>query len=110
MMSVLLKSVPMNSSGSPVQREYERARIARSADIEVAGMDLEALDDDPDAAIPAIRSALEGLSALRIDGQIADRDLLRDVREVLTPEQREQFDEIWAPRARQRSIAIRRSR
>ena len=73
-------------------------------------MDFEALDEDPDADIPAVRSALEALSALRIDGQIADREFRGDVREVLTAEQREQFDEIWGPRGLPMSIAIRRSR
>lgn len=93
-----------------LQRENQRSAIGRRADIEVAEMDLEALDEDPDADIAAVRSALETLSALRIDGQIADRELRRDVREVLTAEQREQFDEIWGPRRRPMSIAIRRSR
>ena len=93
-----------------LQRENERSAIARRADIEVAEMDLEALEEDLDADITAVRSALEALSALRIDGQIADRELRRDVREVLTAEQREQFDKIWGPRRLPMSIAIRRSR
>lgn len=93
-----------------IQREHRRASIARGADIEVAEMDLEALDEDPDADISGVRSVLETLAALRIDGQIADRELRRDVRQVLTAEQREQFDELWGRQAFPRSIAISRRR
>ena len=93
-----------------LQRAHERAAIDRRADIEVAEMDVQALDEDPDADIAAVRSALETLMALRIDGQIADRELHRDVRNVLTEEQREQFDEIWGQHVRPMRIAISRSR
>ncbi len=93
-----------------LRREHERTAIARRADIEVAEMDLEALDEDLDADIAAVRSGLESLAALRIDAQIADRELRRDLRQVLTVEQREQLDEIWDHRRSPMSIAVRRSR
>jgi len=77
-----------------LQRENRRQTISRRADIEVAEMDLETLEsaDEPDLA--AMRGQLEELGSLKIDEQIAALQLKQDIRQVLTVEQRAQFDEI----------------
>jgi len=77
-----------------LQRENRRQQISRRADIEVAEMDLETLEsaDVPDLA--GIRAQLEELGSLKIDEQIAGMQLEQDIRQILTPEQRAQIDEI----------------
>jgi hypothetical protein len=77
-----------------LQRENRRQTISRRADIEVAEMDLEALEDADVADLNAIRAQLETLGGLKIDEKIAAMQLEQDIRQVLTPEQRAQLDEI----------------
>ena len=77
-----------------LQRENRRQKISRRADIEVAEMDLEALEGADVTDLAAIRVQLEALGSLRIDDQIAGMQLEQDIRQVLTPEQRTQLDEI----------------
>jgi len=75
------------------QRAVRRDSIARNADVEVGEMDLEALyeADEPDLA--AIRAKLEEVALLGVDGKIAGLGLRQQVRAILTPAQRQQFDE-----------------
>ncbi len=77
-----------------LQRENRRQQISRRADIEVAEMDLEALEGADVIDLAAIRAQLETLGSLKIDDQIAGMQLEQDIRQVLTPEQRTQIDEI----------------
>jgi len=77
-----------------LQRENRRQTISRRADIEVAEMDLETLEDADVPDLAAIRAHLETLGSLKIDEQIAGMQLEQDIRQVLTPEQRTQIDGI----------------
>lgn len=77
-----------------LQRENRRGQISRRADIEVAEMDLEALESAGAPDLAAIRGQLETLGSLKIDEQISGMQLEQDIRQVLTPEQRTQIDEI----------------
>jgi hypothetical protein len=77
-----------------LQRENRRQTISRRADIEVAEMDLEALEDTDVPDLTAIRAQLETLGSLKIDEKIAGMQLEQQIRQVLTPEQRTQIDEI----------------
>lgn len=76
------------------QRSARRASIGRNADIEVGQMDLEALyeADQPDLA--AIRAKLEELAMLGVDEQMSGLQLREQVRAILTPEQREQLEDL----------------
>lgn len=76
------------------QRSTRRASIGRNADIEVGQVDLEALyeADEPDLA--AIRAKLEELAMLGVDEQMSGLQLREQVRAILTPEQREQLDDL----------------
>ena len=76
------------------QRASRRDGIGRRADTEVAEMDLEALyeADNPDLA--ALRAQLEALAMLQVDNQMAGLALREQVREIMTPAQREQWDDL----------------
>ena len=77
-----------------LQRENRRHTISRHADIEVAEMDLEALEDADVPDLAAIRAQLETLGSLKIDEKIAGMQLEQDIRQALTAEQRTHLDEI----------------
>lgn len=76
------------------QRASRRAGIGRNADTEVAEMDLEALYEADELDLSAIRAKLEELAALQVDSQMAGLNLRQQVRGVLTPEQRTQFEQM----------------
>lgn len=80
------------------QRATRREAIERNADIEVGEMDLEALyeNDEPDLA--AIRAKLQELAMLGVDNQVAGLQLRQQVRDILTTEQRQQLDDLRGDR------------
>jgi len=80
------------------QRSLRRASIQRNADIEVGEMDLEALYEADEPDLTAIRSKLEELAMLGVDEQMSGLQLREQVRDVLTPEQRRQLDELGGDR------------
>jgi Spy/CpxP family protein refolding chaperone len=74
------------------QRAGQRAGIERRADIEVAGIDLESLYEADVPDLGAIRAKLEELAMLDVEEQMAGLALRQQVRQVLTPAQREELD------------------
>ncbi|MCH7825794.1 MAG: hypothetical protein IH849_13420 [Acidobacteria bacterium] len=76
------------------QRAGRRDGIERRADTEIAEMDLEALYevDEPDLA--AVRAKLEELAMLQVDSQMAGLSLRRQVRQILTPTQLEEWGDL----------------
>ena len=77
-----------------MQRDFRRASIQRRADIEVAEMDLETLYDADPLDLTAIRAQLEGVAQMRVDGEIGGLQLRQDVRQILTPEQLDDYEEM----------------
>ena len=76
------------------QRAHRRDSIQREADIDVAEMDLEELFDAAEPNIAAIRAKLEEVAMLEVEDQMAGLQLRQDLRDVLTPEQLDDFDEM----------------
>lgn len=76
------------------QRAGRRDGIERRADTEVAELDLEALSevDEPDLA--AVRAKLEELAMLQVDTQMASLSLRQEVRQILTPTQLEEWEDM----------------
>jgi len=76
------------------QRAGRRDGIERRADTEVAEIDLEVLyeADGPDLA--AVRAKLEELAMLQVDRQMARLSLRREVRQILTATQLEDWDDM----------------
>ena len=77
-----------------MQRTFRRNAIQRQADIDVAQMDLELLFEADDPDIGSIRAKLEEVAMLEVEDQIAGLQLRQQVRQVLTPEQADDFDEM----------------
>ncbi len=72
------------------RRDHRRAQIEREAQIELAGLDLREMMEDLDAAdLNAIESAMQRRAELRVQDQMANLRLSRQVRDILTEEQRE---------------------
>jgi len=80
------------------QRATRRQEIERNADIEVGEMDLDALYETDDLDLGAIRAQLEELARLGVDNQMAGLTLRQQVNEFLTPEQREQLEDLRGDR------------
>ncbi len=76
------------------QRAGRRAGIERRADTEVAEMDLEALYEADELDLVAVRAKLEELAMLQVDSQMAGLSLRRQVRQILTPTQLEDWDDM----------------
>ncbi|MGD8329373.1 MAG: Spy/CpxP family protein refolding chaperone [Acidobacteriota bacterium] len=76
------------------QRSLRRAAIERNADIEVGQMDLEVLYEADQLDLAAIRTKLEELATLGVDEQMSGLQLREQVRDILTPEQRQQLDDL----------------
>jgi Spy/CpxP family protein refolding chaperone len=74
------------------QRAAQRAGIERRADIEVAAMDLESLYEAYNPDLGAIRAKLEELAMLDVEEQVAGLGLRQQVRQLLTPAQREELE------------------
>ncbi|HJO03638.1 MAG TPA: Spy/CpxP family protein refolding chaperone [Acidobacteriota bacterium] len=77
-----------------VRRQHRRASIEREAAIEVAGLDLEELMEDPHIAdLAAVEQQMQAMSELRVEGRVADLRLTQQVWGVLTVEQRDQIQD-----------------
>ncbi len=76
------------------QRAGRRVGIERRADTEVAEMDLEALYEADELDLVAVRAKLEELAMLQVDSQMAGLSLRRQVRQILTPTQLEDWDDM----------------
>ena len=76
------------------QRAGRRAGIERRADTEVAEMDLEAFYEADELDLAAVRAKLEELAMLQVDSQMAGLSLRRQVRQILTPTQLEDWDDM----------------
>lgn len=80
------------------ERQSRRDAIGRNADIQVAEMDLDDLygADEPDLA--AIEAKLREISELEIAAEMSGLQLRQQLRGVLTPEQRTEFDDMGSER------------
>ncbi len=76
------------------QRAGRRDGIERRADTEVAEMDLEALYEVDELDLAAVRAKLEELAMLQVDSQMAGLSLRRQVRQILTPTQLEEWSDM----------------
>ncbi len=76
------------------QRAGRRDGIERRADTEVAEMDLEALYEVDELDLAAVRTKLEELAMLQVDSQMAGLSLRRQVRQILTPTQLEEWSDM----------------
>ncbi len=76
------------------QRAGRRDGIERRADTEVAEMDLEALYEVDEPDLVAVRAKLEELAMLQVDSQMAGLSLRRQVRQILTPTQLEEWSDM----------------
>ncbi len=77
-----------------MRRQDRRASIERDAAIEVAGLDLEELMEDPHAAdLGAVEQQMQAIGNLRIASRIAGLRLSQQVWAMLTAAQREQLQD-----------------
>ena len=76
------------------QRAGRRDGIERRADTEVAEIDLEALYEVDELDLAAVRAKLEELAMLQVDSQMAGLSLRRQVRQILTPTQLEEWSDM----------------
>ncbi len=76
------------------QRTGRRDGIERRADTEVAEIDLEALYEVDELDLAAVRAKLEELAMLQVDSQMAGLSLRRQVRQILTPTQLEEWSDM----------------
>lgn len=76
-------------------RDSRRAEIERDAAIQVAQLDLEDLMADDDAMdLDAVEAKMTEIAGLRVQSRMADLRLRQQVRSILTPEQREQLEDM----------------
>jgi len=73
--------------------------IAKRAELEQAQLELRRLCDDPDIDRTALMTQIDRLGALRTELHKLNAGRLLDVRETLTPEQRQQARELIGQRA-----------
>ena len=93
-----------------LQRGVRREQIRRDADLEIAEMDLEEVMDDDGANLDAIEQKMREVANLGVDARMAGMRLERDVMAILTPEQREDLEELMPERVIYESILRNRRR
>ncbi len=81
-----------------LQRTVRRGQIRRDADLEIAEMDLEEMMDDDGAGLDAIEQLMRQIAELGVDARMAGLRLERDVMATLTPEQRQELEELMPER------------
>ncbi len=93
-----------------LQRGVRREQIRRDADLEIAEMDLEEMMDNNGANLDVIEQKMREVANLGVDARMAGMRLERDVMALLTPEQRDDLEELMPERVIYESILRQRRR
>ena len=71
--------------------------IRLQADIEMANIDLRQLLDAESVDMDAVKAALQAIAAKEVELRVAHITAMQDIRQLLTPEQQQQFHTVWEP-------------
>ena len=77
-----------------LQRDSRRQQIRRDADREIAEMDLEEMMDSDTGDLDVVEQKMREIANLEVDARIDGLRVERSIMAVLTPEQRDQLDEL----------------
>ncbi|MDH3605195.1 MAG: periplasmic heavy metal sensor [Candidatus Tectomicrobia bacterium] len=76
-------------------RTQAKNAIQLQADIEMASIDLHQLLDAESVDMDAVKAALQTIAAKEVERHVAHITAMQDIRQLLTPEQQQQFHTVW---------------
>lgn len=78
-----------------IKSAHEKEMIRLDADIDVLEVELKELHRDYDTSMDILSKKIREIERKKGDKRIAKYKMMRDIRKIMTPEQREKFKEIF---------------